>query len=50
MTDEDRTYENEVRIYNDRLGSRKDRKDSKINIPLVVENTNPQEVLQEQEE
>ena len=39
MTDEDRTYENEVRIYNDRLGSRKDRKDSKINIPLVVENT-----------
>jgi len=50
MTDEDRTYENEVRIYNDRLGSRKDRKDSKINIPLVVESTNPQEVLQEQEE
>ena len=50
MIDEDRTYENEVRIYNDRLGSRKDRKDSKINIPLVVESTNPQEVLQEKEE
>ena len=49
MTDEDRTYENEVRIYNDRLDSRKDRKDSKINIPLVVESTNSQEVLQEKE-
>ena len=50
MTDEDRTYENEVRIYNDRLGSRKDRKDSKVNIPLVLENTDSQEVLQEKEE
>ncbi len=50
MTDEDRTYENEVRIYNDRLVNRKDRKNIKVNIPLVVESTNPQEVLQEQEE
>ena len=34
MIDEDRTYENEVRYNNDRLGGRKDRKDSKVNIPL----------------
>tara|TARA_R110002020_G_scaffold4208_2_gene18725 strand:- start:69 stop:242 length:174 start_codon:yes stop_codon:yes gene_type:complete len=50
IIDEDRTYENEVRFANDRLDDRKDRKDSKVNIPLVVENTNPQEVLQEKEE
>ena len=50
MIDEDRTYENEVRIYNDRLGSRKDRKNIKVNIPLDLESTNPQEILQEQEE
>ena len=49
IIDEDRTYENEVRFANDRLDDRKDRKDSKVNIPLVVENTNPQEVLQEKE-
>ena len=50
MIDEDRTYENEVRIYNDRLGSRKDRKNIKVNIPMDLESTNPQEILQEQEE
>ena len=50
IIDEDRTYENEVRFANDRLDDRKDRKDSKVNIPLVVEKTNPQEVLQEKEE
>tara|TARA_B100000427_G_scaffold324918_1_gene330884 strand:- start:1080 stop:1232 length:153 start_codon:yes stop_codon:yes gene_type:complete len=49
MTDEDRTYENEVRIYNDRLVNRKDRKNIKVNIPLDLESANPQEVLQEQE-
>ena len=50
MTDEDRTYENEVRIYNDRLVNRKDRQNIKVNISLDLENTNPQEILQEQEE
>ena len=50
MTDEDRTYKNEVRIYNDRLVNRKDRKNIKVNIPLDLESTNPQEILQEQEE
>ena len=50
MTDEDRTYENEVRIYNDRLVNRKDRQNIKVNIPLDLESTNPQEILQEQEE
>ena len=48
MIDEDRTYENEVRYNNDRLVSRKDRKDSKINIPLVSESTNSQEILQKE--
>lgn len=50
MIDEDRTYENEVRFNNDRLVGRKDRKNIKVNIPLDLESTNPQEVLQEQEE
>jgi hypothetical protein len=50
MTDEDRTYENEVRIYNDRLGSRKDRQNSKVNIPLDLESASTQKILQEQEE
>ena len=50
MTDEDRTYENEVRIYNDGLVNRKDRQNIKVNIPLDLESTNPQEILQEQEE
>ena len=48
MIDEDRTYENEVRYNNDRLGSRKNRKNSKINIPLVLESTNSQEILQKE--
>ena len=50
MTDEDRTYKNEVRIYNDRLVNRKDRQNIKVNIPLELEITNSQEVLQEKEE
>ena len=50
MIDEDRTYENEVRIYNDRLVNRKDRKNSKVNIPLDLESTSTQKILQEQEE
>ncbi len=40
MIDEDRTYENEVRIINDRLGVKKDRKDNKGNIPLDLESSN----------
>ena len=50
MIDEDRTYEKEVRIYNDRLVNRKDRKNSKVNIPLDLESTSTQKILQEQEE
>ena len=50
MTDEDRTYENEVGFNNDRLDNRKDRKNIKVNIPLDLESTNPQEILQEQKE
>ena len=49
MTDEDRTYENEVRIYNDRLVNRKDRQNIKVYISLDLESTNSQEVLQEKE-
>ena len=44
MIDEDRTYENEVRYNNDRLGGRKDRKDSKVNISLELESTNSQKI------
>ena len=42
MIDEDRTYENEVRFNNDRLVGRKNRKDSKVNISLVMESANAQ--------
>jgi len=48
MIDEDKTYENEVRFNNDRLGGRKDRKDSKVNIPLDLENTSTLKILQEE--
>ena len=48
MIDEDRTYENEVRYNNDRLGGRKDRQSCKINIPLVLESTNSQKILQKE--
>ena len=48
MIDEDRTYENEVRIYNDRLGSRKDRQNSKVNIPLDLESTSTPKILQKE--
>ena len=44
MIDEDRTYENEVRYNNDRLGNRKSRKDSKVNISLELESTNSQKI------
>ena len=49
MIDEDRTYENEVRIYNDRLVNRKDSQNIKVYISLDLESTNSQEVLQEKE-
>jgi len=49
MIDEDRTYENEVRYNNDRLGGRKDRKDSKVNIPLDLESTGTPKILQKEE-
>ena len=49
MIDEDRTYENEVRYNNDRLGGRKDRKDSKVNIPLDLESTSASKILQKEE-
>ena len=44
MIDEDRTFENEVRFNNDRLVGRKDRKDSKRNIPLGLESTNTSKI------
>ena len=48
MIDEDRTYENEVRYNNDRLGGGKDRKDSKVNIPLDLESTGTPKILQKE--
>jgi len=48
MIDEDRTYENEVRYNNDRLGGRKNRKDSKVNIPLDLESTDTPKILQKE--
>ena len=48
MIDEDRTYENEVRFNNDRLGGRKNRKDSKINISLDLESTGTPKILQKE--
>ena len=47
MIDEDRTYENEVRYNNDRLGGRKNRKDSKVNIPLGLESSNTPKIQKE---
>ena len=49
MKDEDRTYENEVRLNNDRLGGRKDRKNIKGNIPLDLESTSTSKILQKEE-
>ena len=49
MIDEDRTYENEVRFNNDRLVINKDRKSIKVNIPLDMESTSTQKILQKEE-
>ena len=48
MKDEDRTYENEVRLNNDRLGGRKDRKNIKGNIPLDLASTSTSKILQKE--
>ena len=47
MIDEDRTYENEIRFNNDRLGIIEDRKNNKGNIPLVVESPNTKKMEKE---
>ena len=47
MKDEDRTYENEVRLNNDRLGGRKDRKNIKGNIPLDLASSNTPKIQKE---
>ena len=49
MKDEDRTYENEVRLNNDRLGGRKNRKNIKGNIPLDLASTSTPKILQKEE-
>jgi len=49
MIDEDRTYENEVRFHNDRLGIKKNRKDYKGNIPLVLESPNSTKMEKKEE-
>tara|TARA_Y100000004_G_scaffold35353_1_gene37857 strand:+ start:276 stop:470 length:195 start_codon:yes stop_codon:yes gene_type:complete len=40
MIDEDRTFENEVRFHNDRLGIKNNRENNKINISLDLESSN----------
>ena len=47
MTEEDRTFENEVRFNNDRLGAKKNRKDNKGNIPLDLASSNTPKVQKE---
>ena len=47
MIDEDRTYENEVRIINDRLGVTKNRKNNKGNIPLDLASSNTPKIQKE---
>ena len=49
MTEEDRTFENEVKLNNDRLGGRKDRKNIKGNIPLDLASTSTPKILQKEE-
>ena len=49
MIDEDRTFENEVRFHNDRLGIKKNRKNNKGNIPLVLERTNSKKMEKKEE-
>ena len=49
MIDEDRTYENEVRFHNDRLGIKKNRENYKGNIPLVLESPNSKKMEKKEE-
>ena len=48
MIDEDRTFENEVRFNNDRLGVKKNRKNIKGNIPLDLASTSSSKILQKE--
>ena len=47
MIDEDRTYENEIRFNNDRLGVKKDRSNYKGNIPLDLASSNAPKIQKE---
>ena len=47
MIDEDRTYENEVRYINDRLGVKKSRENIKGNIPLDLASSNQSQIQKE---
>ena len=49
MIDEDRTYENEVRFHNDRLGIKNNRETNKGNMPLVLESTDLQKMEKKEE-
>ena len=49
MIDEDRTYENEVRFHNDRLGIKNNRKDYKGNISLVLESSDSSKMEKKEE-
>ncbi len=49
MIDEDRTYENEVRFHNDRLGIKNNRENYKGNIPLVLESADSSKMEKKEE-
>jgi hypothetical protein len=49
MIDEDRTFENEVRFHNDRLGIKNNRENNKDNIPLVLESPNSKKMEKKEE-
>ena len=49
MIDEDRTFENEVRFHNDRLGIKNNRENNKGNIPLVLESPNSKKMEKKEE-
>jgi len=49
MIDEDRTYENEVRFHNDRLGIKNNRENNKVNIPLVLESSDSTKMEKKEE-
>ena len=49
MIDEDRTFENEVRFHNDRLGIKNNRENNKSNISLVLESPNSKKMEKKEE-